>query len=598
MLGSRRWATMLVLSLLIVCLPLRAALAQSAPEVSARLSAPRIAFEESVTLEVIARGVDGELDTQALQQEFDITGRSESQQVRIVNGVNDSLRQWILQLVPKRTGQLTVPPVSVGGVASQALVLEVGDAPTGADRLLFMELNIDVPRPWVQQQVYLTLSVFHRIALDRYQISAPEVPGVTVLPIDGEITRTEQRDGVTYNVLEKRFALFPQESGVVVLPPFVLTALVPTDPTRVRTLLSPTQRVTRRTDPVMLDVQARPDDTTANWWLPSRSIDISHEWQSDLGEVRVGEPISRLVRVLADGVLPTQLPTIDIPDVDGVSVYIDEPEDQTRAEVDGLVTERVTSWAVIPQRAGELVLPEILIEWFDTVSGEERVARIPEQTLEVQAAVTDVLAPAGLEQETAALPAELPESSQAPAGEPIDGAGVGAETVAATARTSSDGGKPVWRWVALVALAGWGLTGAAWLWRERRARREPKLLATADDRRFPGVAESIDAIQSAAGRGDLAQVAEAIRAWVRATSGRSGYRLAAPGLTDIAARREHAEIADDLRALDARLYGSYASRLQQSLDLDLDRVHRHFVALATDDDDRSTTASTARLPSL
>jgi len=91
----------------------------------------------------LAQGTNGELDTTELETLFDIVRRSQGEQTVIVNGRTDSFRRWTLTLVPRTTGPLTVPPVSVGGVSSQPLRLDVGNAPTGAERVLFVELDVD-----------------------------------------------------------------------------------------------------------------------------------------------------------------------------------------------------------------------------------------------------------------------------------------------------------------------------------------------------------------------------------------------------------------------------------------------------------------------
>ena len=436
--------------------------AQGQGSVSASLSTTRIAFEDSVTLEVVARGVDGDIDTSELEQVFDITARSESQQVRIVNGVNDSLRRWQLQLIPRSVGELTVPSVRVGGVASNPLSLTVGEAPSGADRVLFVELEIDEPTPWVQQQIYMTLSVFYRINIEQYQIDHPQADGISMLPIEGEVTRDVERDGVAYRVLEKRFAAFPQQSGVINLSPFTLTALVPADPSRVRGFLSPTRRITRRTDPIELDVQPRPDDVTANWWLPSSALELTEEWIDDPANAQVGKPLSRQLRISASGVLSTQLPDVDAPDVDGISVYADEPDDQTIAEADSLVSERVINWAIIPQRAGALVLPPVEIEWFDTVSGTAQVARLPEQTIDVAAVAGSIAqTPTGGTSSAADSPGQAALIDSAPSESEQE-----APPIDALALDVAKAGFP-WKLLASVALVGWVVTAGMLVWRER-----------------------------------------------------------------------------------------------------------------------------------
>ncbi len=609
-----------LLMLWLMVLPATAQDLPGVPGVSSSLSSPRIAFEESVTFTVLARGVEGELDVTPLTQDFEIVGRSESQQVRIVNGVNDTLRQWVLQLTPRTTGLLTVPAVTVGGVSSNTLVLDVADAPTGADRVLFVTLDVDVPDPWVQQQVYITVRIFHRIPVERYQVSIPEVPGLSVLPIEGEVTTSEQRDGVSYDVIERRYAAFPQESGTVTLQPFVLTALVPADPSRVRTFMSPTRRVQRRTEAIDLEVRPRPDDVTTSWWLPSRSFELASEWNDDTTEARVGEPLSRRVSIVAEGVLPTQLPDTGTPEVDGASVYIDEPEDSTVAEISGLVTQRVVNWAIIPQREGELRLPAIEVEWFDSDAGLARVARLPEEVIDVQAAVVAHVAtgtaitpsspgddgtsngtgvpaevadgsPAALiDDEAASAPAAAPAAAEVDA---LHDGGASAASVpsavadpaAASAALgngiNSDGS--VWRLVAMIALAGWLLTGLAFGWRERGKHGQRRSDEPASVPAGARASAALSDLDDAVGQQDLEAAASAIRslAYARGIQTDTPAKQRVPGLTTLAARQEHAAIADELRALDARLYSrlSAQSNADPASSIDLRRIYRHFASL-------------------
>jgi len=123
--------------------------AQNQARVSASLSSAEIAFEDSVDLEVVAQGTNGELDTTELETLFDIVRRSQGEQTVIA--------------------------------------------------------------PWVQQQVQVTLRIFHRIRIDDYAVTPPSADGISLLPIDDVVSRVE-RDGIEYRVIERRFMLFPQQS--------------------------------------------------------------------------------------------------------------------------------------------------------------------------------------------------------------------------------------------------------------------------------------------------------------------------------------------------------------------------------------------------
>ena len=107
--------------------------------VQARLSTGTISLDETVTLSVSARDASGKLDTSDLESRFDVVSRSQSSQVSIINGVRSDTVNWALELVPRRTGVFTVPPVRIGKLESELLTLTVTAAPTGADQLVFMK---------------------------------------------------------------------------------------------------------------------------------------------------------------------------------------------------------------------------------------------------------------------------------------------------------------------------------------------------------------------------------------------------------------------------------------------------------------------------
>ena len=539
--------------------------AQNQARVSASLSSAEIAFEDSVDLEVVAQGTNGELDTTELETLFDIVRRSQGEQTVIVNGRTDSFRRWTLTLVPRITGPLTVPPVSVGGVSSQPLRLDVGNAPTGAERVLFVELDVDEPAPWVQQQVQVTLRIFHRIRIDDYAVTPPSADGISLLPIDDVVSRVE-RDGIEYRVIERRFMLFPQQSGRIELPSIVLTALVPADPSRVRTFMSPQRRLTRRTDPIVLDVQPRPDDVTANWWLPARSLTLSEEWSENAESVvQVGDVLSRQVTIAARGIHRTQLPDLATPDVQGASIYLDEPVDSMNVEPDNLLTQRVQSWAVIPQQPGVVSLPAVEIEWFDTVAGVARVATLPERTIEVQdlQANSATGVASGTTLNTAANPASNAALTEPVAsGGPQSAAGSDNldDSMSDTASTLTtplqspaalqQGGQQHWRTLAVVAMLGWAVTAGILLWRERRRGRVARDSGGSAPVSEPRTEQALKNLQEAARRSDASGAARAIVDWGRAQGAYAGLN----SLPAVAKWVDDGRVADELYALDAHLY--------------------------------------------
>jgi hypothetical protein len=183
-------------------------------------------------------------------------------------------------------------------------------------------------------------------------------------------------------VTERRFALFPQKSGLLVIDPITLTVSVPADPARVRGFFSPTRKLTRRTDAIRLEVQARPSSGSP-WWLPASAVTLDSEWAGGTDRAIVDQPLTRSINLRAGGVMDTQLPDISLPAIDGASLYAEEPTRAMGMNQRGLVAEQTIKWALIPQREGELVLPAITVQWFNTDTGRFETAALPAETLQV-----------------------------------------------------------------------------------------------------------------------------------------------------------------------------------------------------------------------
>lgn len=527
-------------------------------DVRARLGAATVALDESVSLTVEAYDVDGPLDTSALEADFDVVVRSRATRYEVVDGSRSVLLTFVLELSPRVAGVYTVPPVRVGNAESAPLTLEVLPAPTGAARDFFMEAGVDRSEPFVQAQTILTLGLwFGRSVLD-LELEPPRGDGLVVEPLGDATRRSDRRDGRDYEVLEQRYAVFAQFSGRLELEPGTLNLSVPADPSRAGGMYAPARRLARRAAPIALDVRPRPAAGTG-WWLPATGVTLDAAWSGST-RARVGEPLTRTISLRAEGVRADQLPEIPSVPVAGASVHADTPESAAAATAEGLVAERRTVQAIIPQAPGPLVLPAVEVTWFDTRTERERVARLEPVTLEVAPSARAV-AGAGTPPVGATGPS-ADSSPGSPAGpgeasaEPV--AGVGTDRAAGPVPERSGG----WRIVAFTALAGWTLTAlvAAAVWYRRR-------LATRANATAAGAPGESTGDSSGTRRADARRRTRALVAAVRngspaavkdASLALAAERWpAAPPATlpALAARLDDRRLRGELLALDAGLYG-------------------------------------------
>ena len=539
--------------------------------VNSRLSANTITRDESVTLEIVAVGLDKELDLSSLEKDFDVAGRSSSREVNSILSASGELRTtsivtWTVQLLPKDVGVFTVPSVRVGDVSSQSHTLTVNDLPKGAQRDIFIEASVDTTTPWVQSQVLMTLKVFQAIEIVDGGLDVPEADDLLVERLGEDIRSTETRDGRQYSVTTRRFALFPQKSGEITLKPITLSVSVPADPNRVRTFFSPTRKLTRRSDSITLNVRPRPGSGTA-WWLPAKAVQLNSQWIGDINNATVDQPLTRTITIRASGVADSQLPDINIPAVEGASLYAEQPVRQLGANQQGLVSELTLKWALIPQRIGQVSLPPVVVEWFNTSTGQVEKATLAAETINVsssaaadsaQRPVTDITQPAVTPKETTGtspgLIARDPESDQ-PVVVNSGMAGLESRVMALQDEVS------FWRSLLIAVLVLWLGSAMFFWWAKSRSKRtagnEPlrrKLGAVKN-----AASQSLSNMQPLGGvaasckSGELETIRSAIIEW----SGRQWPDNTPLSLTDVAGRLPVGAARTLIADLDAALYSQH-----------------------------------------
>jgi len=485
-----RWGGLCPLRLVLsVCLLISADSAQAA--LSAHLDRGRITEGDTVQLLVEAHGqVSGSPDTSVLEKDFDILGVSSGSRINVVNGRMDSSTSWTLTLSPKHSGVLTIPPLEVGGERTRPLTLRVtettGAAGQSAGGPILIETEADRTDPYVQGMVLYTVRLLYRVKLAEGSLSEPSPDNALVRRLGKDREYSTERGGQTYRVLERRYAIFPQASGELVLPGPVLDARVETTArtqhfSRLQDLfgsfpfgegLTSTRPTRARGKSLTLKVRPRPDQATGADWLPAQSLVLTEDWQPEAKVVHVGEPLTRSLTLHAVGVTGEQLPDLEPGRVDGLKVYPDRANADTQDLDQGVEGEKTENIAYVPTRPGSFVLPRLSLHWWDTRSDRERVAELPERTVHVlpgAAASASGSSPAATSASTAAGPTE-------PAQAPEVRSSLGPGSTASTLPVPKGSGVPsegpgYWPWITALFALLWLATLGLWRQDRRRVRK-------------------------------------------------------------------------------------------------------------------------------
>jgi hypothetical protein len=145
----------------------------------------------------------------------------------------------------------------------------------------------------------------------------------------------------------------------------------------------PGKRIRVRSQPVSLEVQPRPADYHGQYWLPSEQLTLRDSWAQGPPEFRVGEPVTRTLRIEARGLEAAQLPAIKMTKITGMRLYPEPPVRDTRSDGNGVIGYSEQSIAYVPSQAGTLTLPEIRVDWWDTVNHKQQTALLPSWEIQV-----------------------------------------------------------------------------------------------------------------------------------------------------------------------------------------------------------------------
>ena len=352
--------------------------------VTARVDRNTIDLNESFMLEIVVdTEIDLEPDISALHGDFYVGQSSQLSNTMIINGEISRSRTWSYQLMAKRTGELEIPPVTVGSERSEPLrisVREPTNAPPGeAD--VFITSEVDYPESYVQAQVLYRIKVYRAVPTRQPALRDPEFGGAEVLiEVAGEERSYDALlNGRTYNVVERVYAIFPQESGEVTISPARFEARVLRDGriTGRKVFQSDAHTIS------VLSIPEPPVDFPDAAWLPAKDLQLLDNWSRQPDDLKAGEPITRVITISALGQLETQIPAIDPPTVSGVNVYPDRPELARKIEPGGIRGVRKDQYAIIGVEAGVMTLPPLRLPWWDVEAGEWKVAELPERSVSI-----------------------------------------------------------------------------------------------------------------------------------------------------------------------------------------------------------------------
>lgn len=490
---ARRCRAFAVLAVAFLAFPWLAIGPACAARLTATVEPTFLGMSETIEFVISQPAGEGHVppDLSPLDKDFDIIGRYRRAGTDKTTGERTNTEEWVMLLVPKRPGVLTVPAISLDGLTTDPVKVQVLptlplNQPEGLPT--YVRLDVADAAPYAQSLVPVVVRIFDSRGMISYVLPPPTVDG-TPLPEARKVQQYERTiGGQRYLVVERDYLLQPSKAGKLEIgritaelqvvgrsnsPRSSLQGLFGGDP---RALLAQTETITVSTRPAVIEVKPRPEGIDG-WFLPATRVALTDKWSASPQKAQVGAILTRTIRLKAQGATAVQLPPLPLVEVDGVRQYL-EADHAQEAPFDGLQgAELEKTISIIPTRPGRVTLPAIEVGWWNRRTSTQEKVMVPAVTLDVAPAPNAALAaPSPSAPPSLARPAPPPEPAP-----PSDAEASGARLRAALA------------WLAAyarpIAMGGAGilLLGiAVWLLgRRAKARRARARVAPAESRLFP-----------------------------------------------------------------------------------------------------------------
>lgn len=501
-------------------------------------TADRTIIHSNETLQLLVRldsqALIGEPDFTVIESDFEILSTSRQQQYSRVNGQTQSYTDWNLLLAPKRTGRLLVPSIKYKKDISNAIEITVrqATASSATGQPVYTETLVDKTEIYTQEQLLLTHRLYTSVALSNFDPDPLSVDDVILHKVS-ETQFPKNIGGKDYLVVEYIYALFPQASGKLQIPALRFSAYQ-TSNNGYGGFSSRGNRIVRSTDAKTIDVMPRPTHIDMDNWMPASNLRLDQQWSSPPDQLKVGEPVTRNIRITANGLTAAQIMPLSLSESDDYKIYPDQPQLDDSANASGVTGIRRESFALVPNRPGEITLPAVTVRWWDSGKQRMQTAKLAPVTLQVAAAEVSQLNPYNSAPATALTDRLAIESvPEAP------------KSLATELRSSL----PL-----QISLASNGLLMALLLliWLRRSTTVAPARDLTGLNSARLELKQLLTNIERAARKSDLAPLRDSLLAWGRCIFPQQKINT----LAEIASLLDHAQLQQQFDLLDQTLYNN------------------------------------------
>ncbi|WP_440683135.1 BatD family protein [Cysteiniphilum halobium] len=359
----------------------------SQASVSASVDRTQLADGESLTLTIKLDDMNEQPDLTPLKKDFDIYGTSTSSQTSVINGKSTSDISYIVTLLPKKTGNITIPALTVGHEQTKPLTITVSKVPKGANAKqkasIFLDASLSNDSAYVNTPVLYTLKLYYAEPLSNLSMQPLQLADATVEPFGKNSQYQAQQNGKTYNVIEQQFLITANQSGEINIPQSTIQAAVLQNNSNSFFAMQSAKPILVKSNALTLHIKPIPQNVDISDWLPANSVSLKDSWSSNSNELTVGEPVTRTIVLTATGIQAASLPNLSFPHAKNVNAYPDKVQSKDYVKNNLPAASKVFKIAYIPTQKGIVEFPQIKVHWFNIKSQTMQTAVLPAKTFKI-----------------------------------------------------------------------------------------------------------------------------------------------------------------------------------------------------------------------
>lgn len=226
----------------------------------------------------------------------------------------------------------------------------------------------------------------------------PRVSGVLLLPpAERPVVGSETIDGVDFTSQRHELSVIAWRGGAYDIPPFEVRFAMKASP-----LDKQSQPQSVRMPPLHFVVISPPGAENPGTIISSDDLRFEETWQPALTAAKPGNAFTRTIAIRAENCPAMALPSVSIPDIDGLAIYASEPEVSDQSDRGVSAGIRRQKFTYVCQRPGRFTIPPMRLTWWSLRDKSLRTAELRGQTI-------DVAGPAAAQ--TSAATSHLPTGS-------------------------------------------------------------------------------------------------------------------------------------------------------------------------------------------